>query len=167
MDLISFHLRHSFLPTAVRCIVKSLPCWQSFQWDSSIFRLNCYSSRFLVIFTFPHWRCFIKTLLQLSGTEHFRNRSTRLLLCLSQVTLVLPGDPSKVRYLGKSSKLGCEFGEHLSNMTNSKASVLVLENWWFSINRTTKCAETHYQVCKRNCNYFRRNVGFQPCFNIL
>lgn len=41
MDLFSFHLRHPLLSTAVRCIfLKSLPCWQSFQWRSGIFNAN-------------------------------------------------------------------------------------------------------------------------------
>lgn len=71
MNLFSFHLRHPFLINSSKVyFLKSLPCWQSFQWDSSIFRLNCYSSRFLVIFKFPHLVCFIKTLLQFSGIDH-------------------------------------------------------------------------------------------------
>lgn len=43
---------------------------------------------------------------------------------LAQAIMVLPGAFSEEGYVGKSSDLGSEFGEHLSNMSHSKSSAL-------------------------------------------
>lgn len=48
---------------------------------------------------------------------HFPQRSAGPPSSLAQATVVLPGASSEERYLGKSSDLGSEFGEHLSDMS--------------------------------------------------